>query len=325
MVSFFSLFTKRKNKIEACYAKVLESLFYNNKDAAILHLTELVKDRTDKPIAYLWLGRLLQERGELSRAEMIFENLARRPRLTKHLKAVAWRSAARVASMLGHKDKEISALGFYSVLEPNDSMAEANYLFLKAKEALSHDNTGEAIAYLQGSIKADPRFGDSYVLLGDQYAETSPRRGLRIWRRLLKLRPDLIVELGPKIREIYERLGKGGRYEIFLRRLSGRSKNSGYPYLFLGRFYLEMKEFEHAKANLELARGIETTRQTASIELMNIAMERWDKSLAFLAAATIGTEKMLWKCGVCGEKVVKGFLPSCQSCGNSTDLYLLEE
>src|SRR3990167_2724181 len=176
MVSFFSLFTKRKNKIEACYAKVLESLFYNNKDAAILHLTELVKDRTDKPIAYLWLGRLLQERGELSRAEMIFENLARRPRLTKHLKAVAWRSAARVASMLGHKDKEISALGFYSVLEPNDSMAEANYLFLKAKEALSHDNTGEAIAYLQGSIKADPRFGDSYVLLGDQYAETSPRR-----------------------------------------------------------------------------------------------------------------------------------------------------
>lgn len=319
------LFGKRKAKLELLYSELLTSLFLNNKKEAIEKLTEIVKENTDDPIPYLWLGKLLEEEGEESRAQLIFENLARRPRIPNKIKAIALRFVARNAKHLGEIDKEIASLGLYSSLVPKDSLAEAQYLFLKAKEALKSDNHIGAIRYLEESIKSDPRFGDSYILLGDQFIDSNPKKSIRIWRRLLKKRPDIIAELGPRIRDVYERLGIGHRYLLFLRKLSNRSSSAGYPFLLMGRLHLELKEFEKAKEYLELAKGIRETSQLASIDLIELSIERWDQKQANSTIKVLNPPKMLWKCGICNKKVISMLLLSCPRCGNSTDIVVLTE
>jgi lipopolysaccharide biosynthesis regulator YciM len=316
---------KRKSSVEGYYYKILEALFHNNKKDAVTYLTELLKEKTDSSIAYLWLGKLLEEEGQVARSEVIFENLARRPRLSKEVKASAWKAAAKAARILNHNDKEIAALKVYSTLAPRDSIAQARYLYLKARRALKTDNNKEAVDCLNRCIKTDPRFGEAYRLLGDQYVESLPKKAIRVWRRILKIRPDLIVEYGPRVRELYDLIGNPQRYELFLKRLIMRSKNSGYPYLLLGRYYIENKDFKKAQENLEHASKINTTALESSIELINLAMERWDQKQAKRAASTIKLKNMLWMCGVCAERVVIVFLSSCPGCGNSTDIYIVTE
>ncbi|HLB59548.1 MAG TPA: tetratricopeptide repeat protein [Bdellovibrionota bacterium] len=319
------LFFRRGKKSSAQYhLQCLDALYHGDVDRAIQAFTEAVSHQTEEPIPYLWLGKLLLNRKEYARAETIYENLARRHRLPKPIQAAAWRGVAECAKAMKHDDKVVMALGFYSSSAPKDSLGSAEYLYAKAQQALSLQNPQGAINYLRQSIKEDKRFGASYILLGDLVGRDSPRRSLRIWRRLLKLRPDLIEILAPKIQDTYSSLGSTHRYERFLVRLASRVPPSGYPSLLLGRFYLTIKETEHARLQFERAKECPPTRHLAMLELIKLQVERWDPKEAVDATnnllAEAASSQLIWNCGACGFEKAVLFLTSCPKCGNWVDL-----
>lgn len=318
----------RKGSSSDRYLETLDALYHQDKDRAIKILTNEVSRKTDQPIPYLWLGNLLQQRGEYQRAEVIFENLARRPKLQKNIEKSAWRGAADCANKTGNLEKLIYALNEYIKLEPKDSLAKAELFCGKGKLEEESGNKENAAKEFEKAISADKRFGSAYLLLGDLYEEDDPKKSLKVWQQLLKLRPDLIQVLHPRVRKAFEVTDSLKGYESFLKKLCSKSPNGGFPYLVLGRYYLEIDENEHAKQNFEKAKGPIATRRLALLELIKLTIERWDQSGALAAAdetlSAIQSNGFVWKCSECERKIEKKFLPSCESCKNWIDIHPLE-
>ncbi|MFC2075269.1 tetratricopeptide repeat protein [Bdellovibrionota bacterium] len=319
-----ALFGKQKKKLADQYLQVLESLYHEDYPQALEVLKDSVSKYTDQPVPYLWLGRLLFEKGEINRAEIIYRNLALRPRLSKKISSAAWRAAAQCSRRLEHFENQIEALGNYIRISPKDTLAAAEYFYAKAKQALSHQNRDGATNYLYESISADKRFGKAFILLGDLLEEESPERGLRIWRRLLKARPDLIQTLQGRFRDAYKTIEKPDRFEKFLKQLCSRSPVAGFPYLVLARYYLEIGETEEAKQAFLEAKTRPATKQIALAEINKINIDRWDQKGALELSDellnSLNEPGFLWRCNNCSNMKTVPFLEHCDICENWVEI-----
>ena len=76
---------KKKHPPESLYTKALNAIIQGDKKIAIKHLRDVVKQDTSHIDAYLQIGNILREEGNVEGAIKIHRSLTMRPNLSKDI------------------------------------------------------------------------------------------------------------------------------------------------------------------------------------------------------------------------------------------------
>ena len=83
VIAFYYFRPKKKLPTESIYTKALNAIIQGDKKIALKHLKDVVKQDTNHIDAYLQLGNILREEGNIEAAVKIHRSLTMRPNLQK--------------------------------------------------------------------------------------------------------------------------------------------------------------------------------------------------------------------------------------------------
>ncbi len=247
---------RRRQTAAPSYVEGLQLALDHRIDQAIARLKDAVQQDTDNIDAYIRLGDLLMERGDVDRALRIHENLALRRNLNPRderrvyqaLVADYLRTGRKVKALplleeLIHQDKtDLSSreqlLRLYTetgawekgeelVKELGRSPADrpgAARLLTEFGQALSAKDPAAARSYLDRALQLDPKSVLARVYLGDHLLAQGDTDGaIKVWNEVLNLAPEQNALVRERLERAYYEAGRYDEviqlYERLLRRI----------------------------------------------------------------------------------------------------------
>jgi len=182
-------FRQRRSTLPA-YVEGLKLLLDGKKKEAAIKLKQAVDEDTNNIDAYIRLGDILLEEGDIARALRIHESLALRRNLKPAEERQIYQTLVRDYLKTDRKVKAIPLLEELIRLDRNDIDSREKLLELYIENA-SWDKC-EQLARNIG--REDPkRIGQIYASLGYAYGKIDPRKGQHWLEEALKLNPKSIL------------------------------------------------------------------------------------------------------------------------------------
>ena len=240
--------SSRKRELdESPYQLGLDALIAGNSDGAIEHLTRAVRNNPRNVDAYIKLGNVLRERGQVKQATQIHRELLVKRKLPPAVRSEIIKSLARDLGSAGRWREVLEHLAALpraersdpSVLDMTrdayesagdlDKAAQAHKELLKAGAlegqpsagvyrahlglvAFTRGDTRRAKAEFQAAVKEDPGTGLAYVYLGDiAVREEDTERALAYWMKLISEKPECAHLVFERLEKAYFEMGDFGR------------------------------------------------------------------------------------------------------------------
>ncbi len=265
----------RKAIEETAYQKGLDALIAGDKDAALKHLAVTVREDPRNVDAYVKLGNLLRQRGQVKQAIQVHRELLVKRRLpagvrneiTKNLaldyaEARRWgevvdqikslpRGERADIRMLALARDAYEAVGDFeramathreilkagAIREPSVGVYRAHTALL----ALERGDSVRARAEFQTALKEDPQAALASVYLGDISRDAGDlERATAHWMKLVADKPDCAYLVFDRLEKAYFELGDFGRMMSVYEDVIQRSPTSAHAYCGLSRM-LERK------------------------------------------------------------------------------------
>jgi lipopolysaccharide biosynthesis regulator YciM len=238
---------RRREVDESPYHLGLDALIAGNSDGAIEHLTQAVRDNPRNVDAYVKLGNILRERGQVKQATQIHRELLVKRKLPTRVRSEIIKSLARDLASAGRWRDVLEHLATLPRAERSDprvltmtrdayesagdldKAAQAHKELLKAGSlegepapgvyrahlgllAFRRGDTRRAKAEFQAAVKEDAGSGLAYVYLGDiAVREEDAERAVAYWMRLISEKPDCAHLVFERLEKAYFEIGDFGR------------------------------------------------------------------------------------------------------------------
>lgn len=238
----------RKRELdESPYHLGLDALIAGDSDGAIEHLTRAVRDNPRNVDAYIKLGNILRQRGQVKQATQIHRELLVKRKLPTAVRSEIIKSLARDLASAGRWREVLEHLATLPRAERSDTQvlamtrdahesagdldkaAQAHKELLKAGApggqpsagvyrahlglvAFTRGDTRRAKAEFQAAVKEDPGTGLAYVYLGDiAVREEDTERALAYWMKLISEKPECAHLVFERLEKAYFEMGDFGR------------------------------------------------------------------------------------------------------------------
>jgi lipopolysaccharide biosynthesis regulator YciM len=255
---------RRKARESPHYILGLNFLVSNQIDLAIEELTRAAGLHTDAIEIDMILGNLYREKGQVSRAVKVHQELLQRPKLTKLEHAYVLLCLGLDFKRGGFVDRAFEAFSEVLRLDPQNHYALVNLEKLheeqhqwqeaweirqrltKASTAAEMPRNQEILAFLenergldalkrmdyraaarhfQEAIDLDRRTVPAYLNLGDAYYfQGQAAEAAEVWERVTRVSPDRAFLVFDRLESVYPKLGTPERFPELCRRLIGASK-----------------------------------------------------------------------------------------------------
>ena len=225
----------------------LDALIAGDSERAIEQLTQAVRDNPRNVDAYVKLGNVLRERGQVKQATQIHRELLVKRKLpttvrNEIIKSLArdlasagrWRDVLEHLATLPRSERSdprvlIMTRDAYESAGDLDKAAQAHKELLKAGSlegepasgvyranlglvAFARGDTRRAKAEFQAAVKEDPDAGLAYVYLGDiAVREEDTESAVAYWMRLVSEKPDCAHLVFDRLEKAYFEIGDFGR------------------------------------------------------------------------------------------------------------------
>jgi len=347
-VIYFSVkrLLKRPPTPDSLYAQALSLLLEGKRSEAIKKLRQTVAADTDNVEAYLRLGDLYREEGDLDMAVTVHRSLSVRRGLPRekelriyeslgkdYIKAERYQRASLVYEELTKMDKK--NLSFYETLlwlyqkterweELDETLKRlrkiqknknllALYYAESAKSIYGKDKK-QAMDYLKKALKLNPSCTQALLLLSHHYyQEKDIPKAIETYKKIIDKTPQYSFLVLNKLEKAYFDLGKFTDviplYEKFLKKIPSEPM----LYLTLADIYEKKGEIDKALNLLENAKSERTPAirfKTLSLKLKKGETKEVEKELAKYSEELLKPEFRCSKCGYLSSE----FLFHCPSC-----------
>ncbi len=334
----------RKAEEETAYQKGLDALIAGDKDAALKHLAVTVREDPRNVDAYVKLGNLLRQRGQVRQAIQVHRELLVKRRLpasvrneiTKNL-ALDYAEARRWAEvveqikslpraergdvrMLALARDAYEAVGDFeramathrdilklgALGEPSVGVYRAHTALL----ALERGDSVRARSEFQTALKEDPAAALASMYLGDIARDAGDlERATAHWMKLAADRPDCAFLVFDRLEKAYFELGDFGRMMSVYEDVIQRSPASVHAYCGLSRMLERKGDIdEAAQAAGEAIKHEGDTlighRQLIQLLVRNERFEEAARAASELLE-TMGTKGQHRDCAACGRPMAK--------------------
>lgn len=255
--------SRRPEHAETPYQQGLNALIAGDRDAATKHLAKAVRDDPRNADAYVRLGNLLRERGQLRQAIQIHRELLVKRRLPAPIRFETQKSLAMDLTEAGRwgevietlatlprserSDAEVLAMmrDAYEAVGDLDKAYQAHKDMLKTRPgarsepspgvyrahlgllALAKGDRKRARAELTAALKEDPEAHLANIHLGDIAAlENDNERAVTYWMRVVTEAPRCANLVFDRLEKAYFEMGDFGRMMGIYEELASRSPSN---------------------------------------------------------------------------------------------------
>ncbi len=303
----------------APYTQALSALVGGDRVEALRRLKEAVQLDSENLDAYVRLGDLLRESGQVQKALAVHRDLTVRPRLQEadrvrilesltrdYLAADRFEEAGQSAERLRHVDRanRFASRALQQVAEAlhdwpralqvveeqtkqqgRDKASLARYRGFVGAEELAVGHTKEARQHFEEALKLDPECLLAELYLGDM-EETEGRMDKAVdhWRNVALKAPahaDLVFD---RLERAFFELGNYGEVVSFYRELLDRSpREASVPALLaLAEIHRRKGDLVEAEAFIQEALEVDPDHMRARRQLVKLALDRRDPHAALI-------------------------------------------
>jgi lipopolysaccharide biosynthesis regulator YciM len=336
------------------YVKGLNYLLSNDSNKAIGIFTELIEVNSDTIEIHITLGNLFRSKGEVERAIKVHQNLLARPNLSKKQRNMAIAELANDYLKAGLLDRAEKLFKEMIQLKTDDLVAYRRLLDLYITEKSWHEAIGCAqILYDRGetdatiiysqclcevaenamsqgknkvareslakAIEVDQNCVRATLLLIKLHLDSnSIPAAQKLFKRLIKLKPEYMGLYIEPAKKIYLRGKKSGAYQNFLQQQYLDHPSTRLAMALL-EYYVDQNQVKKARLFLS-----DVLKSSPSFESFEFALrflrsdpdhlsETWESLSSFLKM--MHSKKIEFTCSQCGYEshVIEWNCPSCKS------------
>ncbi len=276
-------FRQRRATVPA-YVEGLKLLLDGKVDEAAQKLKQAVEEDTGNVDAYIRLGTLFLEKGDIERALRIHENLALRRNLKPEEEKAVFRALVKDYIKIGRKVKAIPLLEELIRADRNDIASRALLLELyiennswdKCEEILKDLQKGDpyrasrlfalygyaygrvnpkaGIKWLNDALKLNQKSIIARILLGDMLlSQGEVDEAIRVWKEVVEVAPEKNYLVRERLERAYFEIGHYEEITNLYRRLLVRVPQDTGLVLALAEIYAKMEKLKEARTILEKA------------------------------------------------------------------------
>jgi lipopolysaccharide biosynthesis regulator YciM len=349
----------RGEEEESAYEMGLDALISGDRGAAMRHLTQAVREDPRNVDAYIRLGNLLRERGQIRQATQVHRELLVKRRLPEPTRAEIVKNLAldlaearRWPEVIEHihslprpdrSDLRVLRLArdAYEATGDIDQAVHAHKEILKASSSISEPPVGvyraqaalgalaqgdrdRARTALSAAVKESPEAVVANLYLGDMAAEDADlERATAFWMRIVTEKPECAGLVFERLEKAYFELGDFGRMLGIYEDVVSRSPSNVHALAGLSRMLERKGDVDDA---LRVAReaikheGRTLLGHRRLIELLT-ASGRYEEAAraAEELVQSLSTEASARTCPSCGDDLVEGEW-RCRGCRTWVDV-----
>jgi lipopolysaccharide biosynthesis regulator YciM len=300
------------------YTLALSALIAGNRRLALVQLKEAVQHSSDNLDAYIRLGDLLRESGQIEKALSIHRDLTVRPRLPAggrarilesltrdYLAAGRFEEAGQSAERLRHTDPS-NRFAFRALQEVAESLRDwpraikvvedrsrlegqkdkallARYHGFVGGEEVEAGESKEARRRFEEALKLDPDCLLALLYLGDlEVAGGRPEKAVELWKELAERSPAHGEFVFDRLERAYFEMGQFEEVVVFYRELLHRAdrEDSVPALLALAEILRRKGNLDDAGSLIQEALEIEPENARAHRLLVKLAVDRKDPAEA---------------------------------------------
>jgi lipopolysaccharide biosynthesis regulator YciM len=299
------------------YTLGLSALIGGDRREALRRLKEAVQGDSENIDAYIRLGDLLRESGDVQKALAVHRDLTVRPRLKDgdrvrilesltrdYLVAGRFEEAGQSAERLRHIDRQ-NRFAYRALQQVAESLEDwsrslrvveerlklegegksllARYRGYTGSEELAAGNTKEARQHFEEALNLDPDCLLALLFLGDmEQAEGNIEKAIEHWRNLAMKAPEQGILVFDRLERAFFELGNFGEVISFYRELLHRAprEESAAALLALAEIHRRKGDLDEAESFVHEAMEVEPDHPRAHRHLVKLAMDRKDPQVA---------------------------------------------
>lgn len=331
----------------------LEAMLRRDWKQALHHLKLAVERDSDHIRAYLKLGRVHRELGDLQRAVKIHRGLTVRSGLSGADRAAIQLELARDLQRLGRREdalvevaKAVSAdrknveahlvrlelqesldrweealdtlKRIESLTQSDQKVRRSQILVEQARQKIEAGSGRPGRILVKDALKLNPGCASAYLLMGDSYeSEERIDEAIAYWEKLPFEAPEHAALVFERLERVYFENGRFGEMERFYARVIETRPESPDAYLALAGFYERKGSYRDAVRVLD--QGLEKNRDSLGLSRMLIRLLARAGDTKRLCAYTVELADRLiersrqWRCRDCGH-VAREHAFRCPAC-----------
>ena len=271
---------KKKQPTQSIYTKALNAIIQGETKIALKHLKDVVNQDTDHVDAYLQIGNILREDGNIEAAIKIHRSLTVRPNLSKEVRRQIHKSLAldyyKSSNLLRAKEEALKVIKtnkrnlwanqfLLEISENQNDWKEAaqlsksvqriksskdpdqlsKFLVFQSMDKLKNDQSDEAISLLKKAIKNSPGFSLPYQKLGDVFfGQNKPLDAIKNWEKFVELDPEESKNVLSKIESAYFDIGQFDEVEKFYNRVIQKNPSNLFALVNLANVLQQKGEYD---------------------------------------------------------------------------------
>jgi len=335
----------RRRGDEDPFVAGLEAMLRKDWKQALAHLRLAVERDSDHVRAYLELGRVHRELGDLARAAKIHRGLTVRAglseaeraaihlelaqdlrlqgRLQEALETVAKAVAAdrrhvpallarlELQEALERWEEALDTLKRIESLTQSDQKKRRSLILVEQARQKIEDGQGRpGRVLIKDALKLNPACASAYLLMGDSYeGEERVDEAIAYWEKLPFEAPEHAALVFERLERVYFENGRFGDIERFYARVIESRPESADAYLALAGFHERKGDYREAVKVLD--RGLERIKDSLSLSRMLIRLLARAGDTRRLCAFTVDLADRLmerarrWRCRSCGHETTE--------------------
>ena len=271
---------KKKQPTQSIYTKALNSIIQGETKVALKHLKDVVKQDTNHIDAYLQIGNILREEGNIEAAIKIHRSLTVRPNLGRSVYRQIHKSLAldyyKNGNLIRAKEEALKVVKsnkknlwanqfLLEISEDQNDWKEAaqlsktvqrikssknpeqlsRFLVFQSMDKLKNHQSNEAIILLKKAIKNSPTFSLPYQKLGDVfYQENKLEDAIKNWEKFVELNPGESKKTLSKIESAYFDIGQFDDVEKFYNRVIQKNPSNLIALVNLANLLQQKGEYD---------------------------------------------------------------------------------
>ena len=344
IIAGFSIYrwqSRRRSGVDSFIAGLL-ALVENDHQNAAKHLKNAASQDTQNIEAFIILGDLLRQRGEISKAKQIHTSLLARAFIKTAQKARVYKSLALdamkekkyakaveyIQQAIALKSDRWSQELLLDILEHMEHWSDAYSLLSKLGgderilalykvemgKAIVSDDAHKARIIFKEALRLDSNCISAMLAIGDAYAlEKRLKKAVEWWTKALENFPDKARLVIDRLEEAYYELGEFDKSRELYRRMLKSHPDADDIRLAFAAIFEKMGEYEKAKTVLHQA-----PKQTRAISLAEARIEcisgNTEKVTRILESIIHDVAATSYICESCGYNSEKP-LWHCPNCG----------
>ena len=271
---------KKKQPTQSIYTKALNSIIQGETKVALKHLKDVVKQDTNHIDAYLQIGNILREEGNIEAAIKIHRSLTVRPNLGRSVYRQIHKSLAldyyKNGNLIRAKEEALKVVKsnkknlwanqfLLEISEDQNDWKEAaqlsktvqrikssknpeqlsRFLVFQSMDKLKNHQSNEAIILLKKAIKNSPTFSLPYQKLGDVfYQDNKLKDAIKNWEKFVELNPGESKKTLSKIESAYFDIGQFDDVEKFYNRVIQKNPSNLIALVNLANLLQQKGEYD---------------------------------------------------------------------------------